>query len=172
MRRIWHVTVLSLLLVVSLTLVSFLPAIAVASPVPGPEVSMIEHYLGGGLGVDPINPLGITTGPDGALWFTESGVNRIGRVTTSGKVVEYDVPTPDSTPVYITTGSDGALWFTENSGNKIGRVTTAGAFLEYAVPTTKSGPNGITTGSDGALWFTEWSTLGRANNGRTITPES
>jgi streptogramin lyase len=29
-------------------------------------------------------PTGITTGPDGALWFTEGGANQIGRITTAG----------------------------------------------------------------------------------------
>jgi streptogramin lyase len=29
-------------------------------------------------------PQGITTGPDGVLWFTESNGNKIGRVTTRG----------------------------------------------------------------------------------------
>jgi streptogramin lyase len=33
-------------------------------------------------------PLGITTGPDGALWFTENAfvANKIGRVTTAGVI--------------------------------------------------------------------------------------
>ena len=31
-------------------------------------------------------PEGITTGPDGALWFTDNGSNSIGRITTSGLV--------------------------------------------------------------------------------------
>jgi IPTL-CTERM motif len=31
---------------------------------------------------DGANPVGITAGPDGALWFTEQSGNRIGRITT------------------------------------------------------------------------------------------
>src|SRR5258708_40122965 len=42
------------------------------------------------------NPTGITSGPDGALWFTESG--RIGRITTDGSSTQYQVPTSNSTP--------------------------------------------------------------------------
>ena len=68
------------------------------------------------------NPIGITAGPDGALWFTEGGGNKIGRVTTSGAFTEYPIPTPGSSPQGITAGPDGALWFTEASGNKIGRI--------------------------------------------------
>jgi streptogramin lyase len=33
-------------------------------------------------------PLGITPGPDGALWFTENEGNKIGRITTAGAITE------------------------------------------------------------------------------------
>src|SRR5438445_526268 len=72
-------------------------------------------------------PAGIAAGPDGALWFTESSGNQIGRITTSGSVSEFPIPTPSSLPLGIAAGSDGALWFTENSGNQIGRITTSGS---------------------------------------------
>src|SRR5262249_60494427 len=65
----------------------------------------------------------ITTGPDGALWFTESNVNQIGRITTDGTTIaEFLVPTADSGPLGITTGPDGALWFTELNRNQNGRL--------------------------------------------------
>ena len=40
-----------------------------------------------GKGID--GPVGITTGPDGALWFTNSANNSIGRITIGGKVTKY-----------------------------------------------------------------------------------
>ena len=68
----------------------------------------------------------ITTGPDGALWFTDTlHQGAIGRITTSG-VVTYSL-LPDADPVQhptgkfpfsITAGSDGAVWFTELWGSK------------------------------------------------------
>ncbi|MDQ0940162.1 hypothetical protein [Streptomyces sp. V1I1] len=33
-------------------------------------------------------PFGTAAGPDGALWFTESTVDRIGRITTAGHAIE------------------------------------------------------------------------------------
>lgn len=82
-------------------------------------------------------PMLITNGPDGALWFTESGPedyngtpaggNRIGRITTSGDITEYAVPTANSQPWGIATGSDGNMWFTENRFYKIGKVTLVSA---------------------------------------------
>ena len=60
-------------------------------------------------------PLHITTGPDGALWFTNYGNRTIGRITTSGVVTVFtnaDITHPDD----IVSGPDGALWFTDNLG--------------------------------------------------------
>jgi sugar lactone lactonase YvrE len=65
-------------------------------------------------------PYDITAGPDGALWFTESSA--IGRITTTGHVDEFPVPTAGSRPHGITVGPDGAIWFTEYSANQLGRL--------------------------------------------------
>lgn len=101
--------------------------------------------------------LGITTGPDGALWFAENGPDKIGRVTTSGHITEYTIPTPFAFPVAIVAGPDHALWFTEQFVGKIGRITTRGTITEFPLPTSGIGinPEGITAGPDRALWFTE-----------------
>jgi len=102
-----------------------------------------------------VTPVGITNGPDGALWFTEYEGNSIGRITTSGAITTFPIPTEDSGPAGITTGPDGDLWFTEFNADQIGRISTSGVVTEYAVPTANSAPDGIAAGPDGALWFTE-----------------
>ena len=113
----------------------------------------------------------ITSGPDGALWFTENAGNKIGRITTAGVITEYPVPTANSSLWGITAGPDGALWFTGFASNYIGRITTAGAISEYSVPTGNSGPDLITAGPDGALWFTErqGNKIGRITTAGAIT---
>src|SRR6266699_1117287 len=102
-------------------------------------------------------PQGITVGPDGALWFTDSA-DKIGRITTHGQVTEFALSTL-AHPMGITTGPDGALWFTESNLDKIGRITTQGRVTEFALPTFVSYPEKfpaqIIAGPDGALWFTE-----------------
>jgi len=41
-------------------------------------------------GITPASsPGAITAGPDGNLWFTEPGTNRIGRITPTGTVTEF-----------------------------------------------------------------------------------
>ncbi len=70
------------------------------------------------------DPQGITTGSDGALWFTNYSNNTIGRITTSGTVTNYTAASV-SDPWGMTAGPDGALWFTNYGNNSIGRITTS-----------------------------------------------
>jgi virginiamycin B lyase len=105
-------------------------------------------------------PGGITTGPDGAIWFVETSGNKIGRITTEGVITEYPIPTPNSAPQYIVSGPDGALWFVEGSGNKIGRITTAGVITEFA-NFANDWPQSLAVGPDGALWIASQGPMGR-----------
>jgi virginiamycin B lyase len=150
---------------------------------PATIASASSGGLGGGIqghvtryGV-PVSDLGdITDGPDGALWFTASDPGEIGRITTSGSVTMYPLPSPDSAPGGITRGPDGALWFTEvtDTGLEIGRISTSGTISQY-VPRSSSASDlvagGITEGPDGALWFTapDAGEIGRITTSGSIT---
>ena len=90
----------------------------------------VTNYTGTGIG----SPAEIAAGPDGALWFTNSNNNSIGRITTTGAVTNF-TGTGVSTPNGITAGPDGALWFTNIGNNSIGRITTTGAVTNYTDPT-------------------------------------
>ena len=99
--------------------------------------------------------VGITAGPDRALWFTEWDGLSVGRITTAGAVTEYPLPLAAASPYQITAAADGALWFTDANG--IGRMTTSGAVTQYDIATTNGvttghGPGPITVGPDGELW--------------------
>ena len=89
------------------------------------------------------DPAGITAGPDGNLWFTtmpctgglancadpavfySDNSAHLGRITPSGAVSLYPLPTPTGGGWGITTGSDGNLWFTETDASKIGTMSTS-----------------------------------------------
>ena len=103
------------------------------------------------------SPYGITSGPDGNLWFTEQGLDRIGRITPLGVVTEFSTGiTAGAHPTGITPGPDGNLWFTEVGIDRIGRITPTGVVTEFSTfISPASGPFGITQGPDGNLWFTE-----------------
>src|SRR5256885_14851667 len=52
-------------------------------------------------------PTGITSGPDGNLWFTENNTNKIGKCTTAGGITEVATPTADPGPHELTAGRGG-----------------------------------------------------------------
>jgi len=102
----------------------------------------------------------ITARPDGNLWFTEGGGNKIGRITPGGSFVEFPLPKncgPSSgcAPSGITARPDGNLWFTDFGGNNIGRITPNVSFTFFPIPSFHNNPFDITAGPDGNLWFTE-----------------
>ena len=92
---------------------------AFSAGVSSPFPTQVTNYTAPGID----NPADITAGPDGALWFTNSGTfdpttktfigSSIGRITTVGVVTTYTDPSIDG-PEGITAGPDGALWFTND----------------------------------------------------------
>src|SRR5215469_350144 len=99
------------------------------SPVPVPAARITEFSL-----ASDSHPRGIVTGADGNLWFTQWLSNQVGRISPSGTITEFVVPTPESRPHSITAGPDGNLWFTEDLGDNIGRITPEGVFTEFPLP--------------------------------------
>jgi len=100
----------------------------------------------------------ITAGPDGNLWFTTTGA--IGRITPSGSVTYFPLPSSSTPTSGITTGPDGNLWFSENSA--VGRITPSGTITEFPITVPNAGcvvfpedlvPSDITAGPDGNIWF-------------------
>jgi virginiamycin B lyase len=125
-------------------------------------------------------PGGITLGPDGALWFTAEGTNKIHRMTAVGALDPpegFAVPingtnTAVTTVDKIVAGPDGALWFTQPRDNEIGRITTSGVLTdEFSLPVPGGQPEGIAVGADGALWFTAGGIgkIGRSTTAGAIT---
>jgi virginiamycin B lyase len=116
---------------------------------------------------------GIADGPDGALWFTQTGAGRntpdgIGRMTSTGQSTSWALPHRLASPVRITAGPDGALWFTERDAHAIARITTSGAITDFPLSTGLS-PYDIKAGADGALWFTADSCIGRITTSGQVT---
>ncbi|MBX3025832.1 hypothetical protein KF840_13070 [bacterium] len=126
-------------------------------------MGVIKHFpiapaagLGGPrIAVDVSQPQSLAVGPDGNLWFTDPGLNTIGRMTTSGAVVEFSIPSPGADPSGIAAGADGNLYFTEAEPGRIARITTAGVITELGTADPDAFPLYITLGPDGAMWWTE-----------------
>ena len=72
-------------------------------------------------------PEDLVLGSDGNIWFTDPGLHKVGRISTSGQIAEYPIPSslPANVvnPISITSGPDGKLWFTESKLPGIARIT-------------------------------------------------
>ena len=132
-------------------------AISIGVTIPGPAYAQVSFTLSRFklpvVHTHNTGPYYITSGPDGNLWFTGSGTNVIGRITTSGVLTTF--PVSSAGLGGITAGPDGNVWFTAATGNQIGRITPAGVITLFPIPTPGSNPVSITLGPDGNLWFTE-----------------
>ena len=100
----------------------------------------------------------ITLGPDNALWFVENDDDRIGRLTTSHHLSEFQLR-DRACPAGITAGPDGGVWFAESScGDDVGRIgridPSTDAIQEWPLKTKQPYLWNIVS-RDSDLWFTE-----------------
>src|SRR5262249_44483264 len=102
---------------------------------------------------------GITTGPDGNLWFAHDGI--LATITPAGALRDH---VAENVPNAITTGPDWTIWaygtrFGPQTGAEIGdvveRISLSGSVTTFNVGTTSGAPSAISAGPDGNLWFTE-----------------
>ncbi|HEX8745432.1 MAG TPA: hypothetical protein VF712_20070 [Thermoleophilaceae bacterium] len=108
---------------------------------------------------DGSEPQEIVAGPDGALWFTEPGLRRVGRITIDGRVSAFALPEPNGAPRAIAAGPD-ALFYTDNLASQVGRLELDGRAQEVSTqtcaPTCSTGvrsPEHIAVAPDGRPWF-------------------
>ncbi len=125
-------------------------------------------------------PEALTAGPDGAVWYTVSGVPRaLHRITAAGQLNTYELPDAGTVDWMrgIAAGPDHALWFTESelgSGgppDAIARLTVDGKFSRWPLPQRRGEPTRIISGPDRDLWFTEHAghRIGRISTSGHIT---
>ncbi len=99
----------------------------------------------------PSKASGMTTGPDGNIWFTESSAGEIGSINpTTDVITEYTAPYTGSSPTGITTGPDGNLWFTDGGTTTVGVADLTNSNLVV----TQQPPSSITAGSSFGLTVT------------------
>src|SRR6266849_5026663 len=119
----------------------------------------IEELEGRCLLSSGLGPLGgITTGPDGYIWFLEK--DRLGRIDPhSGLIQEFaqgintgnDPSFPGSS---IAEAPDGSIWFLSN--HQVTRFTPSTNALDTFNLTSGSSPlDSLTIGSDGVVWVLE-----------------
>ena len=104
--------------------------------------------------------------PDGSLWYTGQGANKLGRLDPQiGSFKEYPLRTPNSGPHGLVADKDGNIWFTAISGGYVGKLDPrTGEIVEYRPSDgTEIDPHTPVFDHDGILWFTNEDTnyLGR-----------
>jgi virginiamycin B lyase len=123
-------------------------AIANGEIVPTPQVVDFKVPTFGS------NPRDMTSGPDGALWFTEGPGGKVGRMTLAGVFSEYSTP---GSPFAIASGADGNVYFSDVSllEEAFEQITMTGTVTRTSIKT----PNqlhefdSMALGPDHNLWM-------------------
>lgn len=128
---------------------------------PGPSAEVapldvkIQEWSVPTKGAHPHDP---AVGADGALWFTEQMVNKLGRLDPkTGEFKEYPLATDkNSGPHGLVADQDGNIWFTANFGGYIGKLNPrTGKVTEYKMPLEKADdPHTAVFDAQRILWFT------------------
>lgn len=102
-------------------------------------------------------PTSIHMSPDGNVWFTERGGNRIAVLDVeTGKITEFELPTAFSAATGITVAPDGNVWYAAKLSSKVGVLNPVTREIkEYDTPSPKSQPSTITYDNKGNIWFDE-----------------
>jgi len=114
---------------------------------------------------------GITTAPDGTIWFAETTAKRLGHIipcqTASCNVTDYGPPpsVEITFPIQLAVDRGGVVWFTDHGRGQFGsfnpstgewRVFGIGYCSESYNPDCPVGlPNAISLDSNGMVWFSE-----------------
>ncbi|MEO8381063.1 MAG: hypothetical protein ABI779_15480 [Acidobacteriota bacterium] len=106
-------------------------------------------------GMSP-RPNWIAAGPDGALWFSDTATDRIGRITTEGALTMFPLPRGWKDPGEIVATRD-ALWFTVGNRPILGKLTVKGVFKPVPI---REIARSLAAGSEERMWY--------ASGGRAI----
>jgi virginiamycin B lyase len=96
--------------------------------------------------------------PDGSVWISLFGTNKLGRVdTATGAMKEFVIPSDDARPRRIEVAPDGMVYYTDYARGYLGRLDpTTGQFKQWPSPGgEKSAPYGIAYAPDGRIWYNE-----------------
>ena len=95
--------------------------------------------------------------PDGSLWYTGQGANKLGRLDPKkGEFKEYPLKTPNSGPHGLVADQEGNIWFTAISGGYVGKLDPKTEEITEYRPADgrKIDPHTPVFDHDGILWFT------------------
>src|SRR5436305_7987480 len=97
------------------------------------------------------SPFGITSAFDNADWFTESELDKVGRITPNLPLDEYSLPA-GSNPLGIAPTAVGTLAIAAHGG-AIDELSPNGNVVVHPLTDGRL-PYGVANGPDGETWFT------------------
>ncbi len=131
-----------------------LAAALAASPAVGTLNVQIQEYEVPTAKSRPHDP---ALAPDGSLWYTGQGANKLGRLDPkTGEFKEYALKTPNSGPHGLVADKDGNIWFTAISAGYVGKLNPkTGEIAEFRPDNgAEIDPHTPAFDHDGILWFT------------------
>ena len=139
-------------------IISFILSLFYSAQLHAVSITNQEYY---NLATPGAGPTQLVTAPDGTVWFGENNSSKISKITSSGAITSYTVPSYSyygACVRQLTVGPDGNIWFVDANTDQIGRITNSGAITKFAAPLPNQNQLGglfdITFGADGNIWFT------------------
>jgi virginiamycin B lyase len=126
------------------------PGTIVGKIAPGGAVS--EYLVPGSAAAPGVG--GLARGPEGLLWFTRPGAERIERFGATGDFEGFGLPTAGSRPTGIVTVPGGFLWVAMEGTGRLAQVDPSGLIREFSLA-EGTRPTRLAFGSDSALWGIE-----------------
>jgi virginiamycin B lyase len=150
------------------TIKSFAAAAALAAALPAAASAAPVHD---GTFTPSGQPVQITTGPDGAAWFTLAGSTankEFGRIAADGTITEFDTPAAQNATALTAAG--GSIWLGYDSG--VIKVDPANPNAGVATPSgAKINGNPLDMAADGAgnVWVVDGNGVVRVNTAAAPT---
>ena len=98
----------------------------------------------------------IRTGSDKALWFTESGLGKLGRMLPAGVSTYTETALPGMTnPLGLALGADGNFYIADPTANLVAQFNPLSGKLVTFTAAAGANPTIVTLGPDNEIYFTE-----------------
>ncbi len=103
-------------------------------------------------------PIYITQAPDGSMYFTNLLTSSVGRITPSGQLTIYQLPSKygppnNARPIAVVVQPDGVAIVTEEAGHAYATITPNGTVTEYPLTPSNAEGASLTFDTAGTLWI-------------------
>jgi virginiamycin B lyase len=102
-------------------------------------------------------PYGITTTPDGIVYYASLAGSYVGRINSDGTVEVIEPPTPDQGARRVWADSTGAIWVSEwNAGNLSRYQPGTGEWATWALPGESPATYAVFVDEDDIVWVSDF----------------